>query len=43
MISELVTGKCASKDTGPSRGVDYEIPHQLERGTKKPLPKNFEG
>ena len=43
MISELVAEQCASKDIGPLRGVDCEISHWLERGTKKPLPKNLEG
>ena len=34
MESELGTERCASEDVGPPRGVDYEIPHRLERGTK---------
>ena len=29
--------RCANEDTGPPRGVDCEIPHQLERGTKHSL------
>ena len=37
MISELDTRRCASKDTELPRGVDYEILHRLERGTKHPL------
>ena len=37
MVWELDTGLCASEDVGPPRGVDYEIPHRLERGTKHPL------
>ena len=45
MVLEPDTERCASKDTGPPRGVDCEIPHQLERGNEtllirvwKPLP-----
>ena len=37
MILEPDTERCASKDVGPSRGVDCEIPHRLERGTKHSL------
>ena len=37
MVSELDTGWCASKDAGLSMGVDCEISHQLERGTKHSL------
>ena len=37
MISEPDTGLCASEDVGSSRGVDCEIPHRLERGTKHSL------
>ena len=33
MVSELDTEQRASEDTWPPRGVDCEIPHQLERGT----------
>ena len=33
MVSEPDTGQCTSEDIRPRRGVDYEIPHQLERGT----------
>ena len=33
MVLEPDTGWCASKDAGP-RGVDCEIPHRLEMGTK---------
>ena len=33
MVSELVTGWCASEDARPSRGVDCEISHRLEKGT----------
>ena len=44
MLSDPDTGWCASEDAGPLKGVDCEIPHRLERGTKhsitvwKPLP-----
>ena len=31
MVSEPNTGRCASENVGPPRGVDCEIPHQLER------------
>ena len=34
MVSEPDTGWYASKDAGSPRGVDCEIPHRLERGTK---------
>ena len=34
MVSEPDTEWCASEDVGLPRGVDCEIPHQLERGTK---------
>ena len=34
LVSELDTGRCASKDVGPPRGVDCEIPRRLERGMK---------
>ena len=37
MVLESDTGRCASEDAGPSRGVDCEIPHRLERGTKHSL------
>ena len=37
MVSELDTGWCASEDVGTPRGMDYEIPHWLERGTKHSL------
>ena len=37
MVSEPDTGRCASEVVGPSRGVDCEIPHRLERGTKYSL------
>ena len=33
MVSELVTGRCASEDAGP-KGVDCEISHRLEKETK---------
>ena len=34
MVSVLDTGWCASEDVGPPKGVDCEIPHRLEKGTK---------
>jgi len=34
MVSEPDTRRCDSKDAGPPRGEDCEIPHRLERGTK---------
>ena len=34
MVLELVIGRCANGDAGPPRGVDFEILHRLERGTK---------
>ena len=34
MVSESDTRQCASEDVEPLRGVDYEVLHQLERGTK---------
>ena len=34
MVSEPDTGWCASEDAGPPRGVDCEISHRLEGGTK---------
>ena len=34
MVLEPDTGWCASKDAGPPREVDCEIPHRLERRTK---------
>ena len=37
MVSEPDTERCANEDAGPRRGVDFEIPHQLERGTKHSL------
>ena len=37
MVSKPDTGPCASEDTGPPRGVNCEIPHWLERGTKHSL------
>ena len=46
MVSEPDTGRCASVDAGPPRGVDCcDIPHRLEGEMKhllirvwKPLP-----
>ena len=37
MVSEPGIRRCASEDTGPLRGVNCEIPHRLERGTKHSL------
>ena len=37
MVSEPDTGQCVSEDTGPHEGVDCEVPHLLERGTKHSL------
>ena len=37
MVSEPDTGRCANEDAGFSRGVDSDIPHRLERGTKHSL------
>ena len=34
MVLKPNTAWCTSEDTGPSRGVDCEIPHRLEKGTK---------
>ena len=31
------TGRCANEDTDPRRGLDCEIPHRLDRGTKHSL------
>ena len=43
MVLETDTGWCANENVEPSKGVDCEISHQLERGTnhslvRKPLP-----
>ena len=37
MVSEPDTGWYANEDAGSPRGVDYEIPHWLERRTKHSL------
>ena len=37
MVSGPNTGQCASKDAGPPKEVDCEIPHRLERRTKHSL------
>ena len=37
MILELDIGQCVNEDVGPPRGLDCEIPHQLERGMKHSL------
>ena len=34
MVLKLDTEWCASENVGSPRGVDYEIPHQLEREMK---------
>ena len=41
MVSESDTGRCASEDAGPSMGLDCEIPHRLERGTKHSLIRTW--
>ena len=33
MVLELNIGQCASEDTEPRRGMNCEIPPELERGT----------
>ena len=33
-VLEPDTRQCASEDVRPPKGVDYEIPRRLERGTK---------
>ena len=37
MVSKLVTGQSISEDAWLPRGVDCEIPHQLEMRTKHSL------
>ena len=37
MVSEPNTGWCASKDAGPPKGVDCEIPRRFDRGPKHSL------
>ena len=37
MVLELDNGRCASKDVGLPMGVNCEISHWLERGTKYSL------
>ena len=37
MVSEPNIVRCANEDTGLLRGLDYEIPHRLERETKHSL------
>ena len=37
IVSEPDTKQCASKNLGPPSGVDFEIPHRLERRTKHSL------
>ena len=34
MVLEPDIGRCAREDVGLPRGVDCEIPHRLEGGTK---------
>ena len=36
MVSEPNTERCVSEDVGSRRGVDFKIPHRLERRTKHP-------
>ena len=33
LVSELDIGRCANEDVESQRGVDFEIPHRLKRGT----------
>ena len=37
MVSEPDTGRCANENVEPPMGLDCEIPHRLERGTKHSL------
>ena len=37
MVLEPGSGWCISEGDGPPRGVDCEIPHQLERESKHSL------
>ena len=37
MVSESNNGRCANENAGGARGVDFEIPHWLERGMKHSL------
>ena len=37
MVLESGSGLRTSEDVGPLRGVDCEIPHRLEKGTKHSL------
>ena len=37
MVLEPNIRRCVNKDVGSPRGVDYEIPHRLERGTEHSL------
>ena len=37
ILSELDIGQCASINAGNPRGMNCEIPHRLERGTKHSL------
>ena len=37
MVLEPDTERCGNKDVGTLRGVDFEIPRQLEGGTKRSL------
>ena len=36
MVLEPVTERCAREDAGPSKRVDCEIPHRMEKGTSIP-------
>ena len=42
IISESDIERCASEDVGPPRGVDYDIPHRLERGTKSVITSPYQ-
>ena len=37
MVLELDSRRCANEDARPLNGVDCEILHRLERGTKRSL------
>ena len=33
MVSKSDTWQCASEEVEPQRGVDWGVPHRLEKGT----------
>ena len=37
MVSKLDFGRCASEECWALEGMDCEVPHRLERGTKHSL------